>query len=193
MAARINQLRGVPERMRRAFIRAFGKPRNRCAARRGRLQRVSGIKASKAKGPRLTSEPCSVLVVVVNDCLAAGAVCILFLDHGGPVGRLALLDNSGTMIAIPVTIMGFADRYAGADRANVNTNLIRKGRRRDDADQGDSKDRFPHVSSSEKLLMIGKRRDRRSVPSSIADWIRELFAATQAEKMQNHRRLLNKG
>lgn len=77
----------------------------------------------------------SLVVVVMNDGLAAIAVRIFLLDHGGSIARLMLLDHRGP-IAVAIMIVGFADRHAGTDRADANPNFICKGRRRDDADHG---------------------------------------------------------
>ena len=55
----------------------------------------------------------------MNDGLAAGTVLVFLLDHRGAVGRLALLDDGGRMVPIPVVIpMAFANRYTGASRAD---------------------------------------------------------------------------
>jgi hypothetical protein len=76
----------------------------------------------------------------MNYSLAAITVRIFFLDHSRPITRLALFDNSGTVaIAVAVMIVSFSDRYTSSNRAHANTNIIRKGRRRNDANQGGSK------------------------------------------------------
>ena len=54
------------------------------------------------------SEPSSLIVIVMNDSLAAIAVRIFLLDHGRAVSGLALLDDRGT-IAVAVMIVRFAD------------------------------------------------------------------------------------
>ena len=67
----------------------------------------------------------------MNDGLAAITVLIFFLDHGRPIARFTLLDNRGLIpITIAVMIAGFADGYAGSDRSDADTDLIRKGGRR---------------------------------------------------------------
>jgi hypothetical protein len=72
--------------------------------------------------------------------LAAITVRIFLFDHGGPVGRLSFLDDRGMIaVAVAVVIMRLADRYASANRTHVNTNIIRKRRRRNSADYGSNK------------------------------------------------------
>jgi hypothetical protein len=70
--------------------------------------------------------------------LAAITVRIFLFDHGGPVTRLSFLDDRG-MIAVAIAVMRLADRYASANRTHVNTNIIRKRRRRNGADYGSNK------------------------------------------------------
>src|ERR1700726_2162067 len=83
----------------------------------------------------------------MNYSFAAIAVRIFLLNHGGPITRLALLDDRGT-ITIPIMIVRLADRHTSSDRSYANTNIIRKGRHRNDANHGGYKQRFPHVPSS---------------------------------------------
>jgi hypothetical protein len=85
----------------------------------------------------LSSVFISLVVVVMNDRLAAIAVRVFLLDHGGPIAGLAFLDHRCT-IAVAIMIAGFADRHACADRADANPDIIRKGRRRNDANHGGS-------------------------------------------------------
>jgi hypothetical protein len=79
-------------------------------------------------------------------------------------------------------IVRYADRYAGSDRPYANANILRKGRRRNDADHGDSNSPCPilqdfewrkdtrrmqsflEVSTSEGELFTCWRRD----PSQLA-------------------------
>jgi hypothetical protein len=82
------------------------------------------------------------LVIVVDDRLAAIAVSIFFLNHGRAVPWLSLLDH-GRMIPIPipiaVLIVRLANRYASADRADVNADLLSQRGRRDSDNHGGSK------------------------------------------------------
>jgi hypothetical protein len=73
----------------------------------------------------------SVVVVVVNDRLAASAVLVFLFNNGGSVGRLSLLNDS-RVVPIPVVIaVAFSNAYASANRANAypNTNIISEGGR----------------------------------------------------------------
>jgi hypothetical protein len=80
------------------------------------------------------------IVVVMNDGLAAIAVRIFLLDHSRPVTRLALFDNRGTItVTIAVMIVRLADRYASSDRPNANTDIIGKGRCGNGANHGSNK------------------------------------------------------
>jgi thioredoxin reductase (NADPH) len=56
---------------------------------------------------------------------------MLFLDDRGPVDRLPLLDDGGTVaIAVPIVIaMALADGHAYTDRSDANTDLFRGPRR----------------------------------------------------------------
>jgi hypothetical protein len=84
-------------------------------------------KAAEAKRAPTMSKPFRLLVVVMNDGLAAIAVLIFFLDHGRPVTWFVLLDDGGAIaIAVAVMIVGFADADAGSDGPYANTNLIRE-------------------------------------------------------------------
>jgi hypothetical protein len=68
----------------------------------------------------------------MNHSFAAITVRIFLLDHGRRITWLSLLDNGGAItITITIMIARLADRYAGADRPRMNTNLIRKGRLRE--------------------------------------------------------------
>jgi hypothetical protein len=82
--------------------------------------------------------PLNLVVVVVYYGLGAITVRIFFFNHGGSVTRLPFLDDCST-ISVAVVIMSLADRDASADRANVNTNIIRKRGCRDGADYGGNK------------------------------------------------------
>jgi hypothetical protein len=75
----------------------------------------------------------------VNYGLAAITVCIFLFDHCLPVTRLTLLDDSCT-IPVAITIfVGLADRDTSSNRTHANTNIIRKSRRRNNANYGGSK------------------------------------------------------
>jgi hypothetical protein len=57
-------------------------------------------------------------------------VTMLFLYHSGAVTiRFTLLDNRA--IAIPITIMAFANSHASAYGTNSNSNIVRQSWRRD--------------------------------------------------------------
>jgi hypothetical protein len=88
------------------------------------------------------SEPLLCLVIVVDYGLGAITLSIFLLYHGRAVPRLSLLDHGGMItitVAVPVLIMGLANRYASADRADANTNFIRQRGRRDSGNHGGSK------------------------------------------------------
>jgi hypothetical protein len=61
----------------------------------------------------------------MNYSFAAIAVRIFLLNHGGPITRLALLDDRGT-ITITIMIVRLADRHTSSDRSYANTNIICK-------------------------------------------------------------------
>jgi hypothetical protein len=109
------------------------------------------VKAADAKkGPDNVEAPFRLLVVVMNDGLAAIAVLILFLDHGRPVTWFVLLDDRGPVtITINVTIVGFAGGYAGSDRPDPDANLVREGWCGNGADNGGNKQIFLHVHPPE--------------------------------------------
>jgi hypothetical protein len=80
------------------------------------------------------------LVIVVNYGLTAITVSIFLLDHGRAVPWLSLLDHGGMVtITVAVLIMRLPDRYASADRADVNANFIRQRGGRDSDNHGGSK------------------------------------------------------
>src|ERR1700680_420187 len=57
------------------------------------------------------------------------SVTVLFLNHSGSVTiRFTLLDNRS--VAIPITIMAFANGHASAYGTNSNSNIVRQSRRR---------------------------------------------------------------
>jgi hypothetical protein len=82
------------------------------------------------------------LVIVMDYGLAASAVSIFLFNHGRAVPWLSLLDHGG-MIPIPipiaVLIVRLANRYASADRADVNADLLSQRGRRDSDNHGGSK------------------------------------------------------
>ena len=67
-----------------------------------------------------------VVVVVVNDGLAARAVLVFLFDYSGAVGGLSLLDDGG-VIPVPVLIPVTADGHAG--RPHTDANFVSEGRR----------------------------------------------------------------
>src|SRR6185312_2437826 len=93
------------------------------------------------------------VVVVMNDRLAAVTEFIFLLDHGRPVAGLALPDDGGAVtITVALAIsMGFADGHASAYRAHANTDFLGQSGSRNRSDHGGSKDIFPHLVSSSWL------------------------------------------
>ena len=89
---------------------------------------------AKQKGPRQCRGPFWLLIVVMNDSLAAITVRVFFLDHGRRVARFMLLEHRGAItIAVAVMIMGFADGYAGADRPDADADILRRAKPRSNA------------------------------------------------------------
>src|SRR5690349_494759 len=60
----------------------------------------------------------------MDDGLFAVAELVFLLDHGGPIGRLALLDDRGPVAIGCAIFMGFAHRHAGADGTDTHANVI---------------------------------------------------------------------
>lgn len=76
---------------------------------------------------------------------AAVAEFIFLLDDSGAIGRRTLLDDGGPIAIAVAILMRLADRHAGTDRTDVNTDLIRERRGRDSRDYGSRKEIFPHL------------------------------------------------
>src|ERR1700704_1619096 len=94
---------------------------------------LKGLSRRRLVGPRTT--PRLSLLTVFDDGLAARTVLVFFLDHRRTLGRLALLDDSGT-VPIPLAVViavAFANGDASTNRAdaNANTNFFSpRGRRK---------------------------------------------------------------
>src|SRR5258705_2550974 len=84
------------------------------------------------KRPRSTGA--FVLVLVVDNRLAASTVLVFLLNNGGTVGRLPLFNHRRAVpipVPVPVVIPGLADSCTSANRANAdaNTNFFSQRRR----------------------------------------------------------------
>jgi hypothetical protein len=66
----------------------------------------------------------------MDDGFVFHALTAFLLDHRGTFGGLTFLDDgSAVTVAIPIIVpMAFVDRHAGANRANLNANLVRQSR-----------------------------------------------------------------
>src|SRR5665647_3708075 len=82
---------------------------------------------NEKKGP--VKGPFSLITVVMDYGFTLIPVTMLFLNHSGSVTiRFTLLDNRA--VAIPITIMSFANAHASAYGTNSNSNIVRQSRRR---------------------------------------------------------------
>jgi hypothetical protein len=73
--------------------------------------------------------PFPLVTVEMDYGFALVPVTMLFLYHSVPVTiRFTLLDNRA--VAIPITIMAFANTHASAYRTNSNSNIVRQSWRR---------------------------------------------------------------
>jgi len=73
----------------------------------------------------------SSLITIFNNSLTAHAIVaiVIFLDHRRAIRRLAFFDHgSAVAIAVPITVMAFANKSRQHHRAGPNSDFLRQNR-----------------------------------------------------------------
>src|SRR5258707_4818472 len=88
-----------------------------------------------------------VLVLVVDNRLAASTVLVFLLNNGGTVGRLPFFNHRRALpipVPVPVVITRLADSCTSANRANAdaNTNFFSQRRRSESRCGGDNQSKL---------------------------------------------------
>jgi hypothetical protein len=84
------------------------------------------------------------------------SVTMLFLNHSGAVAiRFTLLDNRAVTIAVPITVVAFANSCASAYGTNSNSNIVRQSWRRNGS-YGSNDQSVPHSNllQCEPLMLM---------------------------------------